>query len=166
MSNFLSKIFGWLKKSEPAPVQPAAADLSQLLQRAAESILENESLTADLDDSAAKELLDWGLACAKRVAQEAAGFEAAAVETTLSTRLQATRRLMRAVTQWIAGQQDMDAASSSDALSKIMEQAAVVYGRSFTPPATAQYTAFLASQTDANDSPQQMIARLRALIEK
>jgi hypothetical protein len=43
-------------------------EVSQRIERAAESILENERLTADLDDAAAQVLIDWGLACAELIA--------------------------------------------------------------------------------------------------
>jgi hypothetical protein len=166
MFNFFSNLFKrWFKKGEtPASAQPSVAeDLAQRLQRAAESILENESLTADLDDDAARALLDWGLACAQKVAQDTAGFEALAAETSLADRLQATRRLMRAASRWVLGQQEMDPASASDALSTVMEQASVIYGKKFTLPVQAQYTAFLAEQ--APGEPVQMVTKLRELIE-
>jgi len=54
--------------SARAPDRGSAIDLEQRASRAAESILEDESLTSDLDDVAAKVLLDWGLACAKAIA--------------------------------------------------------------------------------------------------
>lgn len=41
------------------------------IPNASERILEDESLTADLIDDAAKLLLDWGLAQAKMIAQRA-----------------------------------------------------------------------------------------------
>jgi len=43
-------------------------ELTRRAQDLAESILENESLTADLDDAAAKVLIDWGVACAEIIA--------------------------------------------------------------------------------------------------
>jgi hypothetical protein len=167
MFNFFSNLYKrWFKKDEAAaPDQPPMVeDLAQRLQRATESILENENLTADLDDDAAKAVLDWGLACAQKVVQETAGFEALAAEPALSDRLQATHRLIRAVSRWVLGQQDMDAASASAALSVVMEQAAVIYGQKFTLPVQAQYTAFLAEQA-APDEPAQMISKLRELVE-
>ena len=44
------------------------AEIQQRIQRAAESILENEALSADLDDDAAKLLLDWGVKRAEQIA--------------------------------------------------------------------------------------------------
>ena len=163
-ASFFSKLFGWFKKEEKQVELPVAEDVAERVKRAAESILENESLTANLDDAAAKELLDWGLACAQKAAEDTASLEAFAAESSLTDRLQATRRLMRAVSNWVVGQQDMDAASTSDALSKVMEQAAVIYGQGFTPPPQAQYTAFLAGQAEPGDPPQ-MIKNLRQMIE-
>jgi hypothetical protein len=43
---------------------------SDILQSAAERLLEDESLTADLVDDAAKLLLEWGLETVKRVLRE------------------------------------------------------------------------------------------------
>jgi len=165
-SSFFSKLLGWFRKKEEKPVEspPVIEDVAERIKQAAQSILDNESLTADLDDAAAKELLDWGLACAKKVAQETASLQALTAETSLTDRLQATRRLMRAVSNWVVGQQEMDAASASNALSTVLEQATVIYGKKFTPPVQAQYTAFLAEQATPGE-PAQMVTKLRQLIE-
>jgi hypothetical protein len=166
MANFFSNLFKrWFKKEESAARnQPLVVeDQAQRMQRATQSILDNEGLTADLDDTAAKILLDWGLACAQKAAQDTAGFEAFAAQTGLDDRLQATRRLMRAVSRWVLGQQN-DPASASDALSTVMEQASVIYGKKFTMPVQAQYTAFLAEQATPGE-PAQMVTKLRELIE-
>ena len=45
----------------------------ETLQRAVERLLEDESLTADLIDGAAKVLLDWGLARVGAMAQQETG---------------------------------------------------------------------------------------------
>jgi hypothetical protein len=42
--------------------EPAVYEITRRIKRTAESILENERLTADLDDEAAKELLNWAAA--------------------------------------------------------------------------------------------------------
>jgi hypothetical protein len=165
ISLFFSRLFGWFKKENEQVEMPVVGDVAERIKQATESILENESLTADLDDAAAKELLAWGLACAQKVAQDTAGLEAFTAESSLADRLQATRRLMRAVSNWGVGRQDMDAASASDALSKVMEQATVIYGQGVTPPPQAQYTAFLAGQAEQSSDPSQMIKNLRQLIE-
>ena len=58
-------------------------------RRAAERILEDEALTADLTDEAAKVLLDWGLAQAEAMAQQA----------DLNVRLANLRRTMKRINE-------------------------------------------------------------------
>jgi hypothetical protein len=159
MSNItsqLSNLFSRLSKSE------ATKEVALRISRVTQSILENESLTADLDDTAAKELLDWGITCAKKIAQDTVGLNDAEAEETMSPRLRATRRLMRSVNSWVAKQGKMDAEASTTSLTKIIEQATIIYGEDFTPPDSERQAAFLRQQTD---NPQQMIASLRELLE-
>jgi hypothetical protein len=159
MSNIklqLSKFFSRVLKSE------VAEELTQRINQVTQSILENESLTADLDDTAAKELLDWGIACARKIAQDTTGLNNSEAEETMSPRLRATRRLIRSVNSWIARRGEMDVEASSSSLSEIIEHAATIYGESFTPPDNERRAAFLRQQTD---NPQQMIANLRGLLE-
>lgn len=163
MSNIklqLSKLFSRLLKSE------ATEELAQRIDRATESILGNESLTADLDDTAAKELLDWGLACARMIAQDTARLNNIEAEEAMSPRLRATRQLMRSVNGWVARQGEMDAEVSSTSLAEIIGQAAVIYGEGFTPPDNERRAAFLRQQVESADNPQQMVANLRKLLEK
>jgi hypothetical protein len=140
----------------------ATKEVAQRISQVTQSILENESLTADLDDTAAKELLDWGLACARRIAQDTMGLNSTKAEEVMSPRLRATRRLMRSVNSWIATREQMDAEASTTSLAKIIEQATIIYGEGFMPPDGEQQAAFLKQQTD---NPQQMIANLRELLE-
>jgi hypothetical protein len=163
MSDFssqLSNFFSRLLKSE------ATKEVAQRINHVTQSILENESLTADLDDTAAKELLDWGITCARKVAQDTSGLNDAEAEETMSPRLRATRRLMRSVNSWIAKRGEMDAEASTTSLTKIIEQAAIIYGEGFTPPDDERRAAFLRQQVELADNPQQMIANLRELLEK
>lgn len=132
--------------------------LGQRMQRAAERILENESLTADLDDDAAKVLLDWGVHCAEQIARDTFGLSANQAEEATYPRLRALRRLMRTVNRWAPKRQPMDGKT----LNKMLAQAAVVY-RAYTPPGSMQQAVFL-RQGLANSTPE-TIARLRAFIE-
>ena len=117
-------------------------ELTQRVNRAAEGILENESLTADLDDAPAQALLDWGVACARMIAESTAGLGEVEAEKAMSPRLRATRRLMRLVSKWVAGRHQ------SGLLIEVLEQAAIIYGKDFL-----------------SDDPLLMIASLRRLCE-
>ena len=141
-------------------------EVTRRIERAAESILGNEGLTADLDDPAAKVLLDWGVACAERIAGSTDGLGDSEAEEVISPRLRATRRLMRRVNQWVAGRPNMDTEEEAELLNQIIEQAAIIYGDSFVPPGENQRTSFVARQGELNDDATQFIAGLRELLEK
>jgi len=144
---------------------PTVDELAQRATRAAESILENESLTADLDDVAANVLIEWGVACAKMIVQSTASLDSAQAEEAMAPRLRAIRQLMRAVNNWTANQRGMDAEANAASLARIIEQAAIMYGENFTPPAQDQRDAFLKQQLESSGTPQQWIANLRGLLE-
>ncbi len=64
-------------------------------RRAAERILEDEALTADLTDDAAASLLDWGLAQAETIARQAEGLS----QEELDAHLAALRRTVKCVSR-------------------------------------------------------------------
>jgi hypothetical protein len=138
--------------------------LQQRIRRVSESFLDNESLTANLDDSAAKELLDWGLNLGSRIAKGTASVEDdEQADKAMYPRLRATRRMMRGVARWLASEREGDQESSSEALNQIIEQAQVIYGQAFTPPSAEQRSKFLKVQSEFVDNPPRLIANLRQL---
>jgi hypothetical protein len=137
--------------------------LAERISRAAESILENESLTADLDDSAAEELLAWAVTCAERIAISTVGVGQAAAEEAMYPRMRATRRLMRAVNRWIPQRREMGHEGNQQALEKVIELAAVIYGGDFSPPNDARRNGFLWLSLLAPS--RQVVSDLRRLLE-
>ena len=151
-------------QGQPAAGVAAVVDeLAGRVQRAAESILENEGLAGGLDDTAAQALLDWGVACAKQVAQATSGLAQVQAEAAMADRLRAVRRMMRLVNGWAAGGQA--GAGGAAWLDQVLEQAAVVYGGAFTPPDATRRAAFLGQLAGLANNPPGMIASLRALLE-
>jgi hypothetical protein len=140
-------------------------EISERESRVAESILENESLTSDLEDSAAEVLLDWGIACAKQVVRDNCSLDDAAAEEAMAPRLRAVRQLMRAVNRWIADP-NPSAENMALRLTEIVGQAALIYGPSFTPPTQERRDAFAQQQIAAPGQPPERIAALRDLIER
>jgi hypothetical protein len=67
------------------------------LQRAVERLLEDETLTADLIDEAAKALLDWGLARANAIAQQKVGEILSPNE--FDARISQLRRTMKCISK-------------------------------------------------------------------
>ena len=140
-------------------------DITRRVKRAAEGILENERLTSGLDDSAANALLDWGVACAERIAESTAGLGRVEAEMFMSPRLRATRRLMRRVKRWVTNRRTLDTAGSAALMTKIIEQAAIIYGESFDPPDEDRQTVFLRLHLGSSEDPVHIIGNLRALLE-
>jgi len=140
-------------------------ELTQRTSRAVASILGNESLTADLDDAAAGALIDWGVACAERIAQSTASLDDLEAEEAMSPRLRATRQLMRSANRWIAGRREMDAEEKAASLARIIEQAAIIYDRALALSDYVQREVYLRQSLDPANDPSQAIVRLRAFIE-
>lgn len=129
--------------------------LTQRMNLAAESILDNEALTAQLDEPTANSLQDWALACVKLIVQDTANLDEATAETFIAPKLRAVRLLMRSVNQWVV--------TGEDSLPEILEQAAQIYPN-YTPPNQAQQQAFL--RQNLSQEPAQRIVNLRRLVER
>ena len=124
------------------------------LENAIQSLLENESLTADLDDGAANILLDWGMARTRLAYRLAVDQDD--IEGYLSVQMRATRKLMRAVNRWITTRADQDLAGNTASLTEVLTHAGVSTGPD-------QQAAFLI--THLSDSPAEFISQLRNFCE-
>jgi len=124
------------------------------LQAALESLLENESLTADLDDDAAKVLLNWGMSHVRLIHRLA--VDAPDPEGYLYEQMRATRKWMRAVNKWTTSRAGKDDAGHLAALGDILTFAGI-------DPASERQTEFLRANLSA-PAPE-FIARLRTFCE-
>jgi hypothetical protein len=136
--------------------RPEPHEVARRKRRAAESILENESLTDELDDQAADKLIKWGLRRAEHIASQTVGQDDEVAEETMYHPMRATRRLMRSVNKWVAGREEMDAESQAVKLDEIIEKAATAYGEEFTAPDEAQRREFLSKAAQSQDASQVM----------
>ena len=150
-----------------APVRAKEPDKAgeTVSRRAAESLMENEALTENLDDTAASALLKWGSELSKTVAQSTADLDDEQAEEAMSERMRATRQLLRSVNKWIAGQAQMASEEKSALLARINEQMALIYGAEFSPPDAAQLEAFMQAPAQEAADPAQIVARLRDLYQ-
>jgi len=127
---------------------------SSQLQAALEGLLENESLTADLDDDAAKVLLDWGMSHVRLIHRLA--VDTPDPEGYLYEQMRATRKRMRAVNNWTASRAEKDDAGHLAALGEILILAGVDIP-------SEQQTEFLRANLSA--PVPEFIARLRTFCE-
>ncbi|GAB4579284.1 MAG: hypothetical protein Fur0022_20220 [Anaerolineales bacterium] len=124
------------------------------LQADLDAILENEALTADLDDDAANVLLAWGMSHARLVHHRA--VEDPDPEGYAAAQMKATRKWMRAVNRWTPARAEKDTAENAAALAEILALAGV----NASPDQQAAFlTAHLA------EAPPAFIASLRSFIE-
>lgn len=72
---------------------------SDILRSAVERLSEDESLTADLIDDAAKLLLEWGLKMAEMTVQQAKGLSLEEIDARLAELRRTMRRINREVGQ-------------------------------------------------------------------
>lgn len=142
-------------------------DIAQRTRQAVESLLENETLTADLDDEAADALLQWGIDCATRIVQDTAvvgdtlSADESAVEEATYPRMRALRRMLREINEWASGGNASDPA----ALLQIVTRASIVYERDLSV-VTAQIGRLVLELTAMSDQPARQIAQLRQLLER
>lgn len=109
-------------------------DIEKRRRQAATRILENEQLTADLDDSTADSLLEWGLALSENIVAQSQHLDDAQAEEAMYAPMKAVRKLMRAVNKWL---------NSGEAvyLDVILKQARIIYGKTAVlPPAESLST--------------------------
>ena len=128
------------------------------IQRAAESILENEALTADLDDEAAKVLLDWGVARAQQIAADTAAMNDVAAEEAMYQSMRTLRKMLRAINKWAN-------APEENGLQKIIEQARVTYGSEYIAPDPDQGAQFMDQVDQWSGNLPEMIRQLRNFVE-
>jgi hypothetical protein len=158
--------------SEPSSTIQGESRPSARETFAAQSILENESLTADLDDAAANALLEWGVTNARMVARSVGvttlfdESDSGGREIAMSERLRAVGRMMRAVNAYVRGLGGTDGEERESALQEVLEQAAVVYGRTFATLSAEQRAAFINAQATMLHNPVQLINNLRRFIEE
>ena len=124
-------------------------------QRAAESILGNEALTADLDDEAAKVLIQWGISRARRIVGRTGGMSEDEAERAMYKPMRALRKMLRTVNK-LAISQDINQ------LERFLDRASAVYGGNISIPGRYERSRFL---MQLPREPAERIAWLRWYVE-
>ena len=112
------------------------------IQHATESILENEALTEDLDDTAANMLIEWGVSLAQQIVSQTIELDETQAEEAIYQPMRALRKMLRTANQWAINPDE-------SGLGKILEQALIVYGIGYAPPSLEEQSTFL-TQIPAN----------------
>ncbi|MEJ2757143.1 MAG: hypothetical protein P8046_01560 [Anaerolineales bacterium] len=120
--------------------------MEKRLQREIEGLYGNEALTSDLDDSSAKVFLKWAEDRVRNIVDSTENLDDDAADDRMYPRLKAIRRMARYVNQAIAEQ-----TAAPELIEKIIEQAKVLYGKSFAEPDRQKLQAMLMRRSDATD---------------
>jgi len=130
-------------------------EIQQRIQHAAESILENEALSADLDDDAAKVLLDWGVMLSQQIAVQTVEMDDLQAEEAMYGPMRALRKMLRTANNWtnVPGEKN---------LRRILDEAPMVYGAGYVGPSDEEISAFMALTLAA--PPKRLIA-LQSFLE-
>lgn len=139
------------------------ADISSRIQHAIEEMTGNEALLGMLDTDAAIEMLNWGKSVATSVVKQTENLDDIAADLALLPRLKAVRQSMRSVGNWAAGKY-VDPADRIQLRDKLLQHFATIWGDEAKLPTAGELDAVLNEADDANNTPSQLIARLKTLL--
>lgn len=130
-------------RAEPAQQKGVKLTVGEdRLQRAADAILGDETLTDEMDDAPASQLLDWAVGVSKQIAGKTADMQDDQAVAYLDEKMQTLRKVVRRVNKLIGTTAASgDTTELVDTLQKVMEAASEVEGLSPTVPADLNATA-------------------------
>ncbi|HIK26645.1 MAG: hypothetical protein N3E45_09445 [Oscillatoriaceae bacterium SKW80] len=137
--------------------------LTVRINQAVESLLDDETLTSELDDAAADTLIKWGSALAELIVSQTSSMDEPTADSFTLLRLGNARRLMRQVNHWISNLEGkINSPDKASALEEILYLAELIYPN-FQPPSREQQQAFL--RESFSNNPSEWIIKLRSLVE-
>lgn len=124
--------------------------LGKRVQRAVESVLENESLLGGLDEAAASTLQDWGIKNVKRIAEETGDLDDERAEEAMYPKMKASRSLMRAIRVWVEHEAESSAEKRAELWARIEKKAQDLYGEELTLPDATTFSGVNAAESIKN----------------
>lgn len=140
-------------------------EIGARVQRVIEEMAGNEALLEMLETEAATEMLDWGIEMATSLVKRTKGMEEAAAEQALLPRLKAVRQTMRSVGNWAAGKY-VDPASRLQLRDKLLENFKAIFRAEARLPSPEKMDELLNQVDDKNNTPQQLILKLKQSLEE
>jgi hypothetical protein len=135
------------------------------IQRVIEEMTGNEAMLEMLETKAATEMHNWGIATAKSLVSETEGLDDLAADLAILPRLKAVRQTMRAVGNWAAGKY-ADPASRVQLRDRLLENFKVIFGGDARLPSAESMDELLSQVDDKNNSPHQLILKLKQSLEE
>ena len=139
-------------------------DINSRVQRVIGEMLGNEALLEMLETDAAAEMLNWGTAMATSLVKTTNDLDDLAANLALMPRLKAVRQLMRSIGNWAMGKY-IDPESRAELRAKMFERFRVIFGENTRLPSNEQFDELLNQVDDKNNTPHQLILKLKQLLE-
>ena len=139
--------------------------LEDRAQRIAEQLLENESLTDNLDDSEATHLLDWGLAVARRLCDQTVEMDETQAEEYLYQPLKNLRRTMRRINRLSGAPSAQSPEMIVANLQAIFDAASAVPGLTAQMPEGVESVARLVQTSPPGDALAKILSYLTFTLE-
>lgn len=141
------------------------ADLGSRVQRVIEEMTGNEALLEMLETDAAAEMLNWGIETATSLVKKTNNLDDFAANLSILPRLKAVRQSMRSIGNWAAGKYT-DATSRVELRDKLLERLRVIFGEDAGLPSAKQVDALLNQVDDKNNTPYQLILKMKQLLDE
>jgi hypothetical protein len=141
------------------------ADINARIQSVIGELIGNEALLEMLETEAATEMLNWGITTAQTVVSKAMELDDFAAELAILPRLKAIRQSMRSIGNWAAGKY-ADPESRLQLREKLLGNFRLIFGDDSRLPSTEKMDEVLNEVDDQNNRPQQLILKLKQLIEE
>jgi len=141
------------------------ANINARIERIIEEMTGNESLLEMLETDAATETLNWGIATAKALVAKTMELDDFAADLAILPRLKAIRQSMRSIGNWAAGKY-ADPSSRIQLREKLLGHFKQIFGEDSNLPSTEKMDAVLNQVDDKSNAPQQLILKLRQLMEE
>ena len=114
--------------------------IEKRIQRAVESVLENESLLGGLDEDAAQALQDWGIQNVKRIAEDTGNLDDEHAEEAMYPKMKASRSLMKSVRIWIEHERESSEEERAKLWAKDEKNAQALYGSALALPDASTFS--------------------------
>jgi hypothetical protein len=139
-------------------------DLNARVQRVIGEMLGNEALLEMLETDAAAEMLNWGTAMATSLVKTTTDLDDLAANLAILPRLKAVRQSMRSIGNWAVGKYT-DPASRVELRDKLLERFRIIFGEHARLPSVERFDELLNQVDDKNNTPYQLILKLKQLLE-
>jgi hypothetical protein len=139
--------------------------ITERVQRVIEEMTGNEALLGMLETDAAVEMLEWGKALATSVVERTEDMDDFAADLALLPRLKAVRQSMRSVGNWAVGKYS-DPADRLQLRDRLLQHFQTIFGDDANLPTATQMDAVLNEVDDSNNTPLQLVLKIKSLIQE